>query len=91
MKPSDFKKFPFSSVLQNTESEIVAMNIMVILRRTGDAFRPLSWGEYKTERMKDGHYTDTEKGCFDSVIKYLKSADTAILFSKSWETAGAKS
>lgn len=39
MKPSDFLKHPYDSVLQHTEDEIVARNIMVILNRTGNEFR----------------------------------------------------
>ena len=46
MKPSDFRKHPLDSILQNTESEIVARNIMVILARTGDEFRLMEWDEY---------------------------------------------
>lgn len=86
-KPSDFTFHPFSSVLQNCECEQIACNIMVILKRTGDTFRPLSWDEYVSERKKDGHFTESEKGYFNQVINYCKSVDTANLFSKTW--AGA--
>ena len=86
MKPSDFTSYPWSSVLQNPESEIVAQNIMKVLKRTGDVFKPLSWEEYKEERMKDGGFSTTEKYYFDKVIDYCKSADTAVLFSKEWKS-----
>ena len=83
-KPSDFKNFPCSSVLQKSESETVAQNIMVILARTGNTFRPLSWKEYKTERLKDGNFSEGEKGFFKQVTKWCKSAESAQLFSKEW-------
>jgi hypothetical protein len=43
MKPSNLKNHPYDSRLQNNESETVARNIMVILSRTGNEFRLLSW------------------------------------------------
>lgn len=85
MEPSDFTSHPFSLVLQNCEAEVVARNIMVILERTGNTFRPLLWDEYKAEREKDGHFTEREREYFDKVIKYCKSADTARCFSKGWD------
>jgi len=84
MKPSNFTSFPFGSVLQNSESETIALNIMKILKRTGDEFRSLSWEEYKSERLKDGNFSDREHPIFEKVIRYCKSADTAILFSEEW-------
>lgn len=84
-KPSDFaREYPWSSVKRNAESETIALNIMKILERTGDEFRELTWDEYKTERKKDGNFTESEKEFFDDVIDYCKSADTAKLFSKTW-------
>jgi len=77
-------KHPWGSVLQNSESETVAKNIMVILERTGNKFRKLTWDEYKSERQKDSNFTEGEKHYFDKVIGYCKSADTAKLFSKEW-------
>jgi hypothetical protein len=84
MKPSNFTKFPWNSVLEKSESETVAQNIMKILKRTGNIFRELSWEEYKSERQKDGNFSDIEKSYFDEVIKFCKSADTAKCFSKTW-------
>jgi hypothetical protein len=83
-KPSDFKKHPYDSVFRNMEHEIVARNIMVILSRTGDEFRELSWEEYKKERQKDGAFAEGERGLFDKAIKYCKSPDTAALLSEAW-------
>ncbi len=85
LKPSDFTNHPMASVLCKSESETVAMNIMKILKRTGDTFRPLSKEEYAEEREKDGHFSSGELLYFDGVIKYCKNADTAQLFSKAWE------
>jgi len=87
MNPSNFTKFPCDSVKQNHQSEQIAVNIMTILKRTGDTFRPLDWEEYKTERLKDGHFTDREHGYFDAVIDYCVSPDTAKLFSPAWRNA----
>jgi hypothetical protein len=85
MKPSDFAKIkPMGSVLQKSEAETVAQNIMKILKRTGDEFRDLSFDEYTYERLKDGGYSDAEVPYFDAVIKFCKSADTAKCFSKFW-------
>ncbi len=91
-KPSNFTSHPFSSVLRKSEAETIARNIMVILKRTGDKFRELTWDEYKTEREKDGKFSNGEKSYFDQVIGYCKSAETAKLFSKAWnETEKVKS
>ena len=53
LKPSDFTNFPYDSVFHNTEREMVARNIMVILVRTGNTWRELSWEEYLQERIKE--------------------------------------
>ena len=84
MKPSNFTTYPWSSVLQNSESETIALNVMKILARTGNEFRELSYEEYKSERLKDSNFTDKEQSYFEKIILYCKTADTAILFSKSW-------
>jgi len=84
MNPSDFIKQPWSSVAGSSEAETIAVNIMVILKRTGNKFRNLSWEEYVAERKKDGNFSLSEKKYFDQVIGYCKSADTAKLFSASW-------
>jgi hypothetical protein len=84
-KPSLFAgTFPFSSAVQNTESEVIAKNIMVILSRTGDKFRSLSWKEYKAERLKDGNFTEGEKEYFKKIKFYTVTAESARCFSKSW-------
>lgn len=84
VKPSNFSFQPWGSVLQKSEAETIAANIMVILKRTGDTWRELTWEEYKEERLKDGKFTEGEKYYFDKVIGYCKSADSAILFSPNW-------
>lgn len=84
--PSDFTEFPSGSVMQNFELERIAVNIMVILKRTGNTFRELSYEEYEVERMKDGGYHKSlEFDRFIKVIGYCKNADTARLFSPAWE------
>lgn len=59
------------SVLQKTEAEIVMRNIIVILFRTGNKWRKLSFDEYKIEREKDGRFTMSEKEYFDKVMDYV--------------------
>ena len=83
-KPSDFTNDPMGSVLQKSEAETIAQNIMVILKRTGKEFRELSFEEYKREREKDGDFHIIEKKYFEQIIGYCKSPDTAKLFSKRW-------
>lgn len=82
--PENFLDRPLSSVLMKSEAETIARNIMAILSRTGNKFRPLTWSEYEIERQKDGDFSQGEKKYFDQVIPYCKSEDTALLFSKSW-------
>jgi len=84
MTPKDFNKHPYGSVLQNSESETVARNIMVILFRTGNAFRLLEWNEYKEERQKDGNFTESEKKYFDRVAGFCVSAESAKAFCEGW-------
>lgn len=74
-----------SSVFFKSEYETIACNIMVILKRTGNTFRPLSWAEYRKERKKDTGFGENEKGYFDDVIGYCKDAETAALFSPVWK------
>jgi hypothetical protein len=90
--PSLFKCKPWASITQNSESETIAANIMVILSRTGDKFRDLSWEEYKEERIKDGSFTEGEKKYFDDLI-YLAKGDLDKItgFSDSWKEAYDKS
>ena len=85
MKPSDFTSYPWSSVAGKSEAEVVARNIMVILSRTDNEFRELTWKEYKEEREKDGNFSPYEHGYFEEVLPYCKSADTVKLFSKEWD------
>lgn len=84
MLPSNFKKHPYNSVMNKSEAETIARNIMVILSRTGDKFRQLSWDEYKTERLKDGDFTEREKAYFDKVVSRCSSVETALHFSPTW-------
>jgi len=84
MKPSDFTKHPYDSVLQNKECESVARNVMVILSRLGNEFRLLSWDEYKQEREKDGNFTMSEKTIFDRVVGFCVAAESAKELSPTW-------
>ena len=81
--------------MQNAECEWVATNIMKILARTGDEFRPITLEEYKAERMKDveagtdkgGGWSYMEASIFERVSNCAKSAELASKFCKDWETA----
>ncbi len=53
---------------------------MAILARTGNEWRSLSWEEYRTERQKDGNFSEEERPHFDQVSKYCESAEDANLF-----------
>lgn len=90
MKPSIFIKDPIGSVLQKSESETIARNIMVILQRTGDVFRELTWDEYKQERLKDKNFYEAENGYFKDVITYCANAERAMCFSPVWRDAYVK-
>lgn len=83
-KPSDFKNYPSDSVTRNSECETVAQNIMIILSRTGDKFRPFDFEEYQIERKKDGNFSQAEKTYFEKVRSYCADEDTAKTFSKEW-------
>lgn len=84
MKPSDFLRHPYDSIFQHTETEVVARNIMVILSRTGNKWRHLSWDEYQTERLKDGNFTGAEFREFEAAINYCTSEEQARQFSPEW-------
>lgn len=84
MKPSDFTKHPFDSMLHNNECETVARNIMVILARTGDEFRLLEWNEYMQQRKQDGYFTALEQRFFDRVVGFCVSEASALAFCKNW-------
>lgn len=88
MKPSDYTRHPYGSVLQENECEAVARNIMVILSRTGDTFRTLSWEEYKAERLKDGNFTHSEKSYFDRVFGFCVAQESADAFCRNWAKVG---
>jgi hypothetical protein len=84
LKPSDFCIHPWDCVFQKSECETLALNIMIILKRTGDSFREFTWEEYKEERAKDGNFSYSEKEYFDQVIRYCSSAEEARKFSDDW-------
>lgn len=88
-KPSAFHTYPWSSTLRNTESEVVAMNIMAILWRTGDAWRELTWDEYRAERLKttgpkNSGFSDAERRLFDRVWPLVRTEALARAFCQAW-------
>lgn len=85
MKPSDISnKFPYDSVFQNNESEVVAANISVILADNGDEFRKLPFDEYVSRRLIDGNFTMSEQEYFVKVVDYLATEESAKKFSPNW-------
>jgi hypothetical protein len=85
MTPQDICTIhPFDSVLQSNECETVARNILVILARTGNVFRLLTWDEYKAQRLIDGHFTEREKLFFHKVVLHCATVENARLFSRYW-------
>lgn len=89
LKPSHFTAQPWNSIAGNSESEVIARNIMMIRKRRGDVW-PLAWAEYKAERQKDGNFSEREKQYFDKVIKLIPDAIGAINFCKEWADAARK-
>jgi hypothetical protein len=90
LKPSDFAKiYPMNSVYNKSEHETIARNIMLILSRTGNKFRHLSWQEYKKERLKDNNFSDLEKYYFDNVLRWCVGPKNAKQFSNSWNIKAA--
>lgn len=85
LKPSDFCIRPWNCIHQKSESETIALNIMKILKRTSNTFRPIEWKEYKEERQKDGNFSEREKEYFDNVVNFCVAEENAYLFSKTWE------
>jgi hypothetical protein len=101
LTPKDFcQHYPYSSVYKNAESEQIALNVMRILWRTKNEFRPLSWEEYVNERKKDGatddeiagHRSDVgvrgEKYYFDQVMGYCTTSEAAKTFCPAWSEVG---
>ena len=81
----------YDSVYKNNECETVARNIMVILSRTGNTFRELSWEEYLSERIKDGggnthsNFAYSEDHYFSKVAKHCSTLSDVKRFSPAWK------
>lgn len=88
LKPSHFTCYPWNSVLQKAEAEIVICNIMKILSRLENEFRQLSWNQYKEEKLKDRDFSENEHDYFNEVILYCKDSDSVMSFSKEWKLIG---
>lgn len=83
--PSTFSKiFPTACIYGQAEYEMIAKNVMAILKRKGDTFRLLSWEEYKLERKIDGSFTEREKEYFDKVVGSCEAEEKARRFSGEW-------
>jgi hypothetical protein len=84
LRPKDFTCEPWDSVLRNKESEIIARNIMKILARTGNTFRPITWEEYVIKRKEDTTECTDSESTFYQVVVYCTCAEQAIKFSPDW-------
>lgn len=88
MKPSLLKKqFPFGSIAQKTETEVIAMNVVKIPSNRGDVFRLLTWEEYVEQRKADGatdYDCQIERRYFEVAAPYLETAEKAATFQYQW-------
>ena len=86
--PKDYIGKYWDSVFQNIQTEIVWNNIILILSRTGDYWRTLTWEEYKNERINDaptdksGFCEFQEKPLFAKALPYTSSEKAASDFTK---------
>jgi hypothetical protein len=91
------KEFPWGSVKQNCEDEVIACNIVKMLARTGDTWRQITEEEYAAERQKDMaksknpngivHFSEIEIAHFREVLPYTVSAEAAASFCPAWKKA----
>lgn len=89
LTPKNFG-YPWGSIFRNCETETIAANVMVILGRTGNTFRDLSWDEYMVERKKDSGFSEIERGYFEKVKPYCMSPEMAMSFSPTWMNEARK-
>jgi uncharacterized Zn finger protein len=84
LRPRDFVAVPDGSIFPSTEHEIIASNIMKILARTDNRFRPITWDEYWSESSKDRSQVTDDPGVFFQVVVHCISAEQAVLVSPVW-------
>jgi len=80
-----------------SECEDIALNIMKVLKRTGNTWRRLNWEEYVEVRLKDkatdkggGFDASKERPVFYKVIKYTVSEESARSFGGTWKNIEAE-
>lgn len=88
LTPSVLTIYPWDSIFKKAEYEFVAYNIMVILKRNGNRFKPLDWDAYMKERKKDKGFSEYEHEYFVD-LAYLSMGDRQELerFSPVWKEA----
>ena len=86
--PSAFTVWPYSSVLRDSHCEQVAVNIMVILKRTGDAWRPMSADEYGSQPERNGVLSARQADLFHRVAPLVATEAMARKFSPEWAKVG---
>jgi len=85
LKPSDLQNVhPWSSVDHNSECEHSMAWMVEKLQENGDEFREVPYEEYK----QWGGIRDAKE--FKPFQKYLKSADTIVLYSDKYQEAADK-
>lgn len=85
MKPSDLVGiFPFASIMQKSECETIAKNIIVIQSRIDNKFQLIDWDTYYVHRRKDGEFSDGEKKFYEMVAHLLTTEELVRKFSKYW-------
>lgn len=86
LKPSHFLSRPMNSLLQESEAETIAWNIMIIRDRLGGKWS-LTLEEYRIERKKDGRYNTREEIYFEKVYPLIKDPSGAMTFAPAWARA----
>lgn len=84
--PADYISYPWGSILNSTEHEMIARDIMVILYKTGNVFREISFDEYKKEKTKitKNIINASEESRFMQVVNFCKNPYMANSFCKNW-------
>lgn len=87
LKPSDFMLcHPWNSVLESSECESMACSLMATMNKNGNEWIQPTYEQYVDYRKGLGAGYDVGgKDQYDKIIDYLKSEDTARLFSPSWK------
>lgn len=85
IKPSDLmNEHPWNSVLQNSENESMACSLLKTMNKNGNEWVQPTYQQYLDYKKETGGGPGGEDQ-YDKIIDYLKSPDTAALFSPKWK------